>query len=82
MYEINEPVELNLYGKDDPAVGTGSGFSDIETGLRLRYEIRREFAPYVGVNWIHLFGDTADYAGEAGHDTDEVQFVFGIRSWF
>jgi len=75
-------VELNLYGKDDPDTGIGSGFSDIEAGLRLRYEIRREFAPYVGVNWIHLYGDTADYAREEGKDTDEFQFVFGIRSWF
>ncbi len=75
-------IELNMYGKDDPATGIGSGFSDIETGLRLRYEIRREFAPYIGVNWIHLFGNTADYAREEGKDSDEFQAVFGIRSWF
>lgn len=75
-------VELNLFGKDDDETGTGSGLSDIEAGLRLRYEIRREFAPYVGVNWTHLFGDTADYAREEGEDTDDVQLVLGLRFWF
>ncbi len=75
-------IELNLYGKDDTAIGVGSGLADIEAGLRLRYEIRREFAPYIGVNWIHLYGDTADYAREEGEDTDDFRFVFGIRAWF
>ncbi len=75
-------LELNFYGKDDPAVGIGSGLSDIEAGLRLRYEIRREFAPYIGVNWSHLYGQTADYAHEEGEDTDDFRFVAGIRFWF
>ena len=75
-------VELNLFGKNDRETGTGSGLSNIEAGLRLRYEIRREFAPYVGVNWTRLFGDTADYAREEGEDTDDVQLVFGLRFWF
>ncbi|MBN4048936.1 copper resistance protein B, partial [bacterium AH-315-N22] len=51
-------------------------------GLRLRYEIRREFAPYIGVNWTRLYGDTADYAREEGEDTDDFRFVAGIRFWF
>ncbi len=75
-------IKLNLYGKDDPDTGIGSGLSDIEMGLRLRFEIRREFAPYAGINWIHLYGDTADYAREEGGDTDQFKFIFGIRSWF
>ena len=75
-------IELNLYGKDDPATGTGSGLADLEAGLRLRYEIRREFAPYIGLNWNHLYGQTADYAREEGEDTDDFRFVFGIRTWF
>lgn len=75
-------VELNLFGKDDRETGTGSGLSDIEAGLRLRYEIRREFAPYVGVNWTRLFGNTADYAREEGEDTDDIQLVLGLRFWF
>jgi copper resistance protein B len=75
-------VELNFYGKDDPAVGIGSGLADTEVGLRLRYEIRREFAPYIGVNWTHLYGDTADYAREEGEDADDFRVVAGIRFWF
>lgn len=75
-------IELNLYGKDDPAVDIGSGLANIEAGLRLRYEIRREFAPYIGLNWIRLYGDTADFARSGGEDTDDIQFVFGARAWF
>ncbi len=75
-------IELNLYGKDDPATGIGSGLSNIEAGLRLRYEIRREFAPYIGLNWTKLYGDTADFARAEAADTDDIQFVFGVRAWF
>ncbi len=75
-------LELNLYGKDDYETGIGSGLSNIEAGLRLRYEIRREFAPYIGLNWTGLYGQTADFARDEGEDTDEFQFVVGIRSWF
>ncbi len=75
-------LAFNFYGKDDPAAGIGSGLSDIEAGLRLRYEIRREFAPYIGVNWSHLYGQTADYAREDDEDTDDFRFVAGIRFWF
>ncbi len=75
-------LELNFYGRDDPAVGIGSGLSNIEAGLRLRYEIRREFAPYVGVNWSHLYGQTADYAREENEDSDDFRFVAGLRFWF
>ncbi|RUA02243.1 MAG: copper resistance protein B [Deltaproteobacteria bacterium] len=75
-------IELNLYGRDDAAVGIGSGLSSIETGLRLRYEIRREFAPYIGLNRTRLYGETADFARAEAGDTDDVRLVFGIRFWF
>ena len=75
-------IELNLYGKDDPATGIGSGLSNIEVGLRLRYEIRREFAPYIGLNWTHLYGRTADFARAEGADVDDTQFVFGVSVWY
>ena len=54
----------------------------MELGLRLRYEIRREFAPYIGVNWTRKFGKTADFARDEGEDTSDFQFVAGIRAWF
>lgn len=75
-------LEMDLFGKDDPATQTGSGLSETELGLRLRYEIRREFAPYIGVNWSKLWGKTADYAKEEGENFDDVQFVMGISFWF
>jgi len=75
-------IEMNLYGKNDPSVGIGSGLSDIEAGVRLRYEVRREFAPYIGVNWTRMYGNTADYARDEGEDIDDVQFVIGVRAWF
>ncbi len=79
---LTPEIEINLFGRDDSAVGVGSGLSDIEAGLRLRYEIRREFAPYVGVNWWRKFGGTADFARAAGEDAQDAQVVAGIRAWF
>jgi copper resistance protein B len=73
---------VNLYSQDDAEVGIGSGLSDMELGLRLRYEIRREIAPYIGVNWTRKFGQTADYAKAEGEDASDVQLVAGIRIWF
>jgi len=79
---LSPEIEVNFYGKDDPAIGIGSGLSDIELGLRLRYEIRREFAPYVGINWSRKYGQTADYAKTAGNDIKDTQIVAGVRIWF
>ena len=75
-------IEINWYGKDDVEVGIGSGLSDIAIGLRLRYEIRREFAPYIGLNWSKKFGNTENFARAAGQETDDFQWVIGLRAWF
>jgi copper resistance protein B len=74
--------EANLYGKADPARELGSGLADLEIGLRLRYEVRREFAPYVGVVWARSFGGTADRVRASGGAPSDVQFVAGVRAWF
>jgi copper resistance protein B len=79
---LQPEVEANLHGKADPARRLGSGLSDLEIGLRLRYEMRREFAPYIGVVWGRQFGSTADYVRESGGNPREVQFVAGLRAWF
>jgi copper resistance protein B len=55
--------------------------STITAGLRLRYEIRHEFAPYIGVEWSSAFGTTADYVRDAGLDAKESRAVAGIRFW-
>lgn len=75
-------VEANAYGKDDTRRGLGSGLSDVVAQLRLRYESRREFAPYVGVEWAGKFGDTKDLARAAGEDANETRVVAGLRFWF
>lgn len=75
-------AELNLYGKDDPESGLGSGLSDLALGLRLRYEFSRQFAPYIGVEWTDTYGDTADYRRAASDDTSDTQIVAGLRFWF
>jgi copper resistance protein B len=75
-------AEANLAAQDDRAAGVGSGLSDLELGLRLRYAIRPEFAPYVGVNWSRAFGDTADIARADGRDVEQTRFVLGVRAWF
>mgnify|MGYP000849003296 FL=1 len=74
--------ELNFAAKDDMAIGLGSGFTDAEVGLRLRYEIHREFAPYVGVLWERKLGSTADIARAAGEGPESTRFVAGLRAWF
>jgi copper resistance protein B len=79
---LQPEIELELYGKDDPENRIGSGLSDIEVGMRLRYEIRREFAPYIGVHWERKFGKTADIARAVGEDESDLVFIAGLRAWF
>ena len=61
---------------------TGRGVNNIEFGIRLRYEIRREFAPYIGVSFDRSFSDTADLVRQEGGDPRQVRFVAGARMWF
>jgi copper resistance protein B len=79
---LQPEFEIDLYSKADPARLIGAGISDIDTGVRLRYEIDRKFAPYIGVAYEGKFGQTASFARRAGESTSGVRFVFGIRSWF
>lgn len=75
-------VEVEFYGKDDPRRETGAGLSGAEAGLRLRYELSRKFAPYVGVSWERAFGDTADYRRAHGERVEDTRLVAGVRLWF
>jgi len=79
---LQPQVEFNIYSKGDPARLVGAGFSDIDTGLRLRYEFSRKFAPYIGVVYEGKFGQTANFARRAGESTGDVRFVAGLRVWF
>ena len=74
-------AELDIYGKNDPETATGSGLSSATAGLRLRYEVSRQFAPYLGIEWAGNFGTTADYVRAEGGVSSEVRYVAGIRMW-
>jgi copper resistance protein B len=79
---LQPEAELNFYNKDDPARLIGSGLSDIDTGIRLRYEITRKFAPYIGFAYNGKYGNTAIYARSASTGTSNPRFVFGLRLWY
>ena len=75
-------VELEIYGKSDPEHGMGAGLSTADAGLRLRYEFRRELAPYVGVIWRRKFFGTAELADAAGQKIGSARVAVGLRFWF
>ena len=74
-------VDVNAYGKDDPARGIGSGLSDLTFGLRMQYQFTRQFVPYIGVERIRRFGETADLL-PIGFDDADTRWVAGLRFWF
>ena len=75
-------MEVDFALQDVPEIGVGAGLSKAEFGVRLRYEIKREFAPYIGVEYNRTFGDTADFARAEGEKVSHLSFVVGLRSWF
>jgi len=75
-------IEVNFHSKEDLEAGFGSGLSNSVAGIRLRYEIKREFAPYIGANWINKYGKTATLATDNGQVTKERHLVLGFRAWF
>jgi copper resistance protein B len=78
---LQPEAEVNLALQRVEDWGVGAGLNDVELGLRLRYEIRREIAPYVGVSWLNRFGDAADFARAEGGEASEALVVFGLRLW-
>jgi copper resistance protein B len=75
-------LEVNVAAQEVKKFGVGEGFNDVELGLRLRYEIRRQFAPYIGVSWTRLLGESAALARREGSPVDTVAFVVGVRLWY
>lgn len=75
-------AEVSLSAQDIPELGIGAGLDSVELGLRLRYEIAREFAPYIGVEQEWKVGKSADYAHLAGEDPSVTNYVVGVRFWF
>jgi len=79
---LSPELELNAYGQTDSGRGAGAGLSDTKAGLRLRYEIYRELAPYLGIEWQQHYGTTADLDRLTGQPASEHQWVIGLRTWF
>jgi copper resistance protein B len=79
---LQPELELNAYSRDDASQRVGSGVSNAQLGLRLRYEINRQFAPYIGVAWTRRFAATADFAQEDRVPIFDRQWVVGVRLWF
>lgn len=75
-------LELNASSQDDPERGLGSGVTTVEASLRLRYEITRQFAPYLGLVYERAYGETADFRRTEGEDVDDTRVVAGLRVWF
>ena len=79
---VQPRAEVELAAQDIPERGIGAGITKIEVGLRLRYEVQQEFAPYVGVAYEAALGETADIVRLNGEDPDGVNLVLGLRAWF
>jgi copper resistance protein B len=75
-------AEIGLSAEDIPELSIGAGVTSLQIGARLRYEVRKEFAPYVGVEWTRSFGNTADYLRASGRDVEDTRLVVGLRAWF
>lgn len=81
-FVLQPRLEANFAARDVPENGIGSGLTDLEIGLRLRYERSREFAPYIGVSWERQFGGTARFSRARADDTGGFSLVAGVRTWF
>jgi copper resistance protein B len=79
---VQPRVEANFYGRRDPEWEVGSGLSNATVGVRLRYELTRQFAPYIGVERQQHIGNAASMITAAGGRTGETRFVAGVRLWF
>ncbi|WP_019960493.1 copper resistance protein B [Woodsholea maritima] len=75
-------LELSWQGQDDLYAGLGSGFTHTSIGLRVRYEITREFAPYIGLEWQSDLGETRDLIRRAGGEAEDTKILIGHRSWY
>ncbi|MDN4571717.1 copper resistance protein B [Pandoraea sp. XJJ-1] len=79
---LQPSLEVNMYGKNDAAREQGAGVANSSLGLRLRYEVDRQLAPYIGVTWERSYGNTARILEQEGGRRNEVLFLAGVRAWF
>ena len=75
-------LEANFSAQTIPELGVGAGLSNLELGVRLRYEIEKEFAPYIGFEWVRQFGESARFTRASGGQVSDPHLVMGVRVWF
>jgi copper resistance protein B len=75
-------LEAGVSLQDIPLYDLGSGLTDVGLSLRLRYEITKQFSPYIGLTWSQKLGDTADIARLSGEGASNISILFGLRTWF
>ncbi len=75
-------AEVEIASRREEKFGVGQGLEYVELGLRLRYEIKREFAPYIGINWLREFGETADISNSEGNRDNTFSALAGVRLRF
>ncbi len=75
-------AELDAALQSVDKFGVGEGINSLDLGMRLRYEVTREFAPYMGIQWSRKFGETAAIARSDGESTEDVEFLFGLSIRF
>ena len=73
---------MNFYSKSNPSRRIGEGFSELDTGLRIRYEFTRKFAPYIGFAYNGNYGRTATFTRKAGGNPEDPRFIYGVRLWY
>lgn len=79
---IQPRIDLNAAFQDDTKRDVAAGLNEIELGLRLRYDIKRQFSPYIGVTWRRVLGGTAGLVRRSGEDISTTSLVLGLRAWF
>jgi copper resistance protein B len=79
---LQPELELNAYARTDRARQQGAGLSPLDAGLRLRYEIRRELAPYLGLAWLQRWGESAQSLRDTGAAAGQLQWLLGVRFWY
>lgn len=80
---LTPSIEVELPLTDDEPIGAGAFGPRLEVGARLSYDlIDRSVAPYIGLHYERLFGETADLARADDEERDALFLVAGLRLRF
>ncbi|WP_223669170.1 copper resistance protein B [Kangiella shandongensis] len=82
QWVLSPEIEANFYGKDDAERSIGSGLSDTEISLQLRYEVTPKFAPFIAISRNNSYGDTVNFLRAEGESANSTEYKIGFRAWF